>query len=212
MNSDSDHIDSGPHETDADLREVPSEAEHGADEVEAATDRPAKEESEDEIEALRNRLEKLELESKEYRNLLLRAQAEAENTAKRADREIMKARKYALEEFSVSLLEVKDNLERGLASGDTATAAALRQGIDLTLKLLVQVFDRFGIEELNPAGEAFDPKLHQAMTVEENGDYPSDTVVKVMQKGYQLRDRLLRPALVIVSSKPDRAGDASDSA
>ena len=211
MNSDSDHIDSDSHKTDTDLQEVPSETGHGADEVEAAADQPAKEESGDEIEVLRNRLEELERESEEYRSLLLRARAEAENAAKRADREITKARKYALEEFSVSLLEVKDNLERGLASGDGAATADLRQGIDLTLKLLVQVFDRFGIEELNPAGEAFDPKLHQAMTVEENGDYPSDTVVKVMQKGYQLRDRLLRPALVVVSSKPDQKDDASDS-
>ncbi len=146
-----------------------------------------------------------------FRDQMLRARAELENTRKRTDKEIQRARKYALEPFALELLDIKDNLERGLSDDMSAGAPEnVGEGMRLTLKSLERVFDKFGIEEVSPAGEAFDPKLHQAMTVFETDEYAPNTVIEVSQKGYLLSDRLLRPAMVVVSAKP--AGDEPDAA
>ncbi len=138
-------------------------------------------------------------------NQYLRAVAEQENIRKRSERELESAHKYALERFVVELLPVKDSLEMGLAAAEGATseAAKIKEGIELTLKMLATVMEKFNIREVNPQGEKFDPELHQAMSVQARTDVEPDHVITVVQKGYLLNDRLVRPALVIVSQAPD---------
>jgi molecular chaperone GrpE len=136
----------------------------------------------------------------------LRAAAELENVRKRAARDVENAHKFALERFANELLAVRDSLEMGLAAGEDADAATLLQGKEATLKQLKTIMERFGVEELDPEGEPFDPALHEAMTVQPSDDVEPGSVVTVFQKGYALNGRLLRPARVVV------AADAGDSA
>ena len=142
-------------------------------------------------------IRQLELQAQEHYDAWLRAKAEADNIRKRAQADIANAHKYALENFAGELLPVRDALEAALAS-DNTTIEALRQGVELTLKQLNGAFEKGAIKEVNPAGEKFDPHRHQAMTTVESDKAPN-TVVHVLQKGYTLHDRVLRPALVTVS-------------
>ncbi|NND64837.1 MAG: nucleotide exchange factor GrpE [Gammaproteobacteria bacterium] len=131
----------------------------------------------------------------------LRVAAELENLRKRAERDVEAAHKFATEQFAADLLEVKDNLERGLSAVDEAvTVDRLKQGSELTLEVLSKVFGRFAIKEINPAeGETFDPTWHEAVVMQPSDEQPPNTVLSVMQKGYRLHDRLLRPARVMVA-------------
>jgi molecular chaperone GrpE len=147
--------------------------------------------------SLEDLLRKAELEAQEKHDAWLRAKADVENMRKRAEADVASAHKYAVENFSAQLLPVRDSLETTLTV-ENATLEQLREGVTLTLKLLDQAFEKYAIREVNPAGEKFDPHLHQAMTMVET-DGPPNTVMQVMQKGYRLHDRVLRPALVVVS-------------
>jgi molecular chaperone GrpE len=142
-------------------------------------------------------IRQLELQAQEHYDAWLRAKAEADNIRKRAQADIANAHKYALESFAGELLPVRDALEAALAA-DNTTIEALRQGVELTLKQLNSAFDKAAIAEVNPVGEKFDPHRHQAMTTVESEKAPN-TVVHVLQKGYRLHDRVLRPALVTVA-------------
>ena len=146
-----------------------------------------------------------ELESKaaEYLEQLMRSQAELQNVKKRSEREIAQIRNYANKHFAVELLAIKDSLEMGLQSDIKADAKKLHEGLELTLKLLQQTFEKFGIKEINPEGEVFNPELHQAMMTQEDTTKPPNTVLKVLQKGYMMNDQLLRAAMVCVSSAPE---------
>jgi molecular chaperone GrpE len=153
--------------------------------------------------SLQEQLEEAQREAREHHDAWLRAKAEADNVRKRAQTDVANAHKYALEAFAGQLLPVRDSLEAAL-SVDNATLEAQRQGVQLTLKQLDTAFDKFNIREIDPAtGEKFDPHLHQAMTTVES-DKPPNTVVHVLQKGYLLNDRVLRPALVTVSKSRDQ--------
>jgi len=156
------------------------------------------------IDALVAAVDEARARADEYWNTLLRTRAEMENLRKRSARELDQAHKYAIERFATELLAVKDSLEMGVdaASGE-ADAAKLREGTELTLKMLGRVMEKFHIEEIDPQGQPFDAERHQAMTMQENSELPPNTVVAVMQKGYALNDRLLRPAMVIVSRAPE---------
>ncbi len=163
-------------------------------------DQPSAEASEPATEtmpSLQEMLKKAELQAQEHYDAWLRAKAECDNVRKRAQVDVANAQKYALENFAAELLPVRDSLEAALAA-DNSTLEALRQGVELTLKQLGSAFDKSAIREINPAGEKFDPHKHQAMTTVESDKAPN-TVVHVLQKGYQLHDRVLRPALVTVS-------------
>ncbi|OOG20656.1 nucleotide exchange factor GrpE [Thioalkalivibrio denitrificans] len=153
--------------------------------------------------ALLKQLEEAQAKAQEHFDKLLRTQAEMENLRKRTARDVENARKYALERFASELLAVRDSLEMGLdaARGET-DVDKIREGTELTLKMLVQLMEKFGIEQLDPQGERFDPDRHQAMSMQENAELEPNTVMTVMQKGYLLNDRLLRPAMVIVSKAP----------
>ena len=135
------------------------------------------------------------------RDAVLRAQADAQNAKRRAEQDVEKARKFALERFTGDLLPVMDNLERALesAAGDNELIKPIAEGVELTLKTLTGVMSKFNVETVDPQGEPFDPNLHQAMSMVENNDVEPNTVIAVMQKGYTLNGRLVRPAMVMVS-------------
>jgi molecular chaperone GrpE len=147
--------------------------------------------------SLEERLRQAELKAAEHHDAWLRAKAEAENARRRAQDEVDKARKYALDKFAGELLVVKDSLEAALAAGEGATPESLRSGVELTLKQLTSVLEKNHVREVYPLGEKFDPHLHQAIATVE-GDGEANTVASVLQKGYLLHDRVLRPALVTV--------------
>ncbi|MFQ6005509.1 MAG: nucleotide exchange factor GrpE [Woeseia sp.] len=139
----------------------------------------------------------------------LRAAAELENVRKRAFRDVENAHKFALERFCTELLAVRDSLEMGLAAADKADVESLLEGKEATLKLLSAIMERFGVVELNPEGEPFDPEEHEAMSMQPSTDLEPGSVMTVFQKGYTLNGRLLRPARVVVASEPaDGDGDA----
>ncbi|MCA2014520.1 nucleotide exchange factor GrpE [Vibrio tritonius] len=138
---------------------------------------------------------------KEQQETVLRAKAEVENMRRRSEQEIDKARKYALNRFAEELLPVIDNLERAIQAADTENEAVkpLLEGVELTHKTFADVIGKFGLKVINPEGEAFNPELHQAMSIQESADHEPNTVMFVMQKGYELNGRLIRPAMVMVS-------------
>jgi molecular chaperone GrpE len=147
--------------------------------------------------SLEEQLRQAELNAEEHHDAWLRAKADAENARRRALDEIDKARKFALDKFATELLAVKDSLEAALATGDNASIESLKSGVDLTLKQLSGVFEKNNINEINPLGDKFDPNYHQAIaTVEADGE--PNSVASVLQKGYALNDRVVRPALVTV--------------
>jgi molecular chaperone GrpE len=146
----------------------------------------------------------------------VRATAEQENIRRRAERDLENAHKFALEKFLQELIPIKDSLEMGLqaAQGPDADVAKLREGSELILKMLTDAMGKFGIEVVDPMGHPFDPEHHQAMTLLESPEHDPNTVVAVMQKGYKLNDRLVRPAMVAVSKAPtsdEHSGDENRS-
>ena len=147
--------------------------------------------------SLQELLKKAELDAQEHHDAWLRAKADAENIRKRAQADIASAHKYAIDNFATALLPVRDSLEAALAT-QNATIENLRSGVELTLKQLNSVFEKFKIVEINPAGQKFDPHQHQAINTVEAEAEPN-TVVQVFQKGYLLNDRVVRPAMVSVA-------------
>lgn len=146
---------------------------------------------------LQQLLKDAELKTAEHHDAWVRAKAETENIRKRAQTDVANAHKYAVENFSTELLTVMDSLEAALAV-ENASVENFKNGMELTQKQLTTVFDKFNIKVIDPAGEKFDPHQHQAMCTVDSELEPN-TVVQVMQKGYKLHDRVIRPALVMVS-------------
>lgn len=159
----------------------------------------------DQVISLELALEKLaqaELAAEKAHDDLLRVQAEMQNLRRRTEQDIEKAHKYGQEKFSAELLSVMDNLERALDAAsehENEAVKAIYDGVDLTLKSFTDCFSKFNIEAVDPLGEPFDPALHQAMSMQENPDVEPNTVIAVMQKGYTLHGRVIRPAMVMVA-------------
>jgi molecular chaperone GrpE len=147
-------------------------------------------------------LRKAELAAREHQEAWLRAKAEADNIRKRAQAEIASAHKFALENFAAELLPVKDSLEAALAAENAATDS-MKSGVQLTLKQLAAALERFNVTEVNPVGQKFDPHRHQAISTQESDAEPN-TVLQVLQKGYLLHERVIRPALVIVAKAVEK--------
>ena len=184
----------------------PSPAEQAAPELvenvaNAAAEAPATEEAAgDSMPSLVEQLRQAELKVAEHHDAWLRAKAETENVRRRAQDDIAKAGKFAADKFAQAMLPVKDSLEAALAAENTVDS--LRQGVELTLKQLVSAFQGASLTEVNPIGEKFDPNKHQAISAIEADGEPN-TVINVLQKGYLLNERVMRPALVVVSkAKP----------
>jgi molecular chaperone GrpE len=154
-----------------------------------------------EVEAPDDALAEAEAKANENWERYLRAAAETENVRKRAARDVEHAHKFALERIGKELLAVRDTLELGLESADTASVESLLEGGKATLKLLSTTLERFGIEVVDPAGEPFDPEYHEAVSMQPSDSVEPGSVAVVLQKGFTLNGRLLRPALVIVAEK-----------
>ena len=138
----------------------------------------------------------------EQQDSVLRAQAEVQNMRRRCEADVEKAHKYALEKFSADLLPVMDNMERALqavSNPEDEGVKGLCEGIELTIKEFLGILNKFAIEQIDPHGEPFDPQLHQAISAVENPELEANTVITVVQKGYSLNGRVIRPAMVIVS-------------
>jgi molecular chaperone GrpE len=146
-------------------------------------------------------LEDARAKADEHWDQLMRVRAEMENLRKRQARELENAHKFALERFVNELLPVRDSMEMGLSAAQEEGAGVeqLREGAELTLKLMSDVMGKFDVVQIDPQGEPFDPELHQAMSMMPRDDVPANTVVAVVQKGYTLKGRLVRPAMVMVS-------------
>lgn len=147
--------------------------------------------------SLAEMLQESERKAQEHYDAWMYAKAEGENIRRRAAEDVSKAQKFAVERFSSEMLAVRDSLEAGLAV-ETENIESFKNGMELTLKQLASVFEKFSIAEVNPIGEKLDPHKHQAIGMLDS-DQPANTVISVMQKGYTLNDRVLRPALVMVS-------------
>lgn len=142
--------------------------------------------------------------AQEYWEKLVRQQAEMDNLRKRTSRDVEQAHKYALEKFVSELLPVIDSLELGInaAQGEDESednTESLREGMELTLKKFLDVMAKFGVQPIDPLGEKFNPELHEAVSMQESPEASSNTVITVMQKGYTLNERLVRPAMVVVA-------------
>lgn len=158
---------------------------------------PAAAEHTDTIPGIHEQFRQLELQAAEHYDAWLRAKAEGENIRRRAQEDISKAHKFAVEKFAGELLAVKDSLEAALAVPEQ-TVESFKAGVELTLKQLVAAFEKNALIEINPAGEKFDPHKHQAIGMVDS-EQEANTVVTVLQKGYLIADRTLRPALVMVA-------------
>lgn len=165
--------------------------------------------TEDVIKSLEEKLKKAEEKATSNWDEVLRGKAELDNTRKRLDRDVQNAHKYAVEKFVQELLPVIDSLEMGLvaASEKDVDVSKLKEGTELTLKMFADCIKKMGMQYLDPKEEKFDPEFHQAMSIQESADHEPDTVIAVMQKGYLLNDRLVRPAMVVVSKAASKSAD-----
>lgn len=193
-----------PDEPDAQVGDV-EEAVEGPEPLAADTDLhavqgPEAEPGEDpEVLALTARVEELEQSLADAKEQQLRIAAEAQNTRRRAEQEAEKARKFALERFVKELLPVVDSLEKALEAMEEGASDSHREGVAMTLKMQIDVLGKFGVEVIEPEGEPFNPQYHEAMAMVPNPEMEPNTVMEVMQKGYLLNGRLVRPAMVVVS-------------
>ena len=186
-----------PHGTEAIENHTGEAGAHGVD-----TRAEAPESHVDTTPSLEESLRQAELKASEHHDAWLRAKAETENVRRRAQEDIAKASKFAAEKFASAMLPVKDSLEAALAT-DNQTLEKLREGVELTLKQLVSAFEGASLAEENPLGQKFDPNKHQAIGTLESDAEPN-TVINVLQKGYLLHERVVRPALVMVSKAKDQ--------
>lgn len=199
--------DQQPHNTeDQELDQQPAVAEQAVEETAQpaeATQQQAR------IEELEKALAAAQATIADQKDSVLRAKADGENARRRAEAEVEKARKFALERFAGELLPVADNLERAvqLADSENEIVKPLIEGMEITLKSFISTIEKFGMKVIDPQGETFNPELHQAMSMQESADFAPNTVMAVMQKGYEISGRLLRPAMVMVSRAPDGGVD-----
>jgi molecular chaperone GrpE len=161
-----------------------------------------------EIDSNVTEIDSLNLELKALKEELLRSRAEIDNTRKRAEKDIAAAHKYGVERLVQDILPVKDSMDMGLEIPvDSDVSEPFREGMELTSKMFGDFFEKLNVKAINPAGEMFDPEFHQAMMTEPSSDVEKGTVTKVMQRGYLLNDRLIRPALVVVAEEEVGAKD-----
>jgi molecular chaperone GrpE len=186
IDADDEHSLATEAEEQAHLEDVVPEAAEARDETE---------------ESMEQQLLKAQNTIKDYWDQMMRLRAEIENNRKRAERDVENAHKYALKSFVENLLPVIDSMEMGqtAATADNATLESIREGAELTIGMFVQVLEKNGLEQVDPLGEKFDPERHQAISMIDVDSAESNTVVEVMQKGFLLNDRLVRPAMVVVA-------------
>jgi len=176
---------------------TPTEQTHPQDQEQRP---PPTEGGEQGTEALELALRDAEARAADSKDMYMRALAELDNVRKRAARDVEQAHKFAIDRFANDLIGVKDSLELGLSAG--SNLEGLKSGTEATLKLLAKAFEKAGLVEVDPQGEVFNPELHEAMVTQPSAEHVPNTVLQVVQRGYQLNGRLLRPARVIVAREP----------
>jgi molecular chaperone GrpE len=156
--------------------------------------------SDETLDDLKKQLSDAQAKVSDYWDQLVRAKAEVENIKRRATRDVENARKFSVEKFANDLIPVMDSLEQGMDSiNDDTDISVVKEGMALTIDLLIKTLDKQGMSQVNPKGERFNPEYHEAMTMVPSEEIPADHVMDVFQKGYQLNGRLIRPARVVVS-------------
>jgi len=190
--------------TEQEISGSQAEAEQMSQQEQQVTE--SEEEGQNTLESLKQQLEDAQQQSQENWDKAVRVKADMENLKRRTQKDVENAHKYALEKFARELVNVVDSLELGIqaATSDTPEVAKLREGMELTLKQLQAVLKKFNIEALDPTGKPFNPEHHQAMSMQPSDEHDPNTVVNVFQKGYLLNDRLIRPAMVVVSKRSDK--------
>ena len=165
-----------------------------------------------EVDELKARLAEAEAKAAENWDMVVRTKAEMDNVRRRTERELENAHKYALEKFASELLPVIDSLEMGVlaASDENTDITKIREGTEMTLKMFETVIDKFGIKSVHPEGQDFNPEHHQAMSMIDSPEHEPNTVINVMQKGYLLNERLVRPAMVVVASNNSGNGEKKE--
>lgn len=193
-------LDENKTNSTGDFEHNPQEPDSGVTKVEVREDR-----GDPSFAALEAKVKEAEDKASENWEKAIRALSELENTRKRAERDISNAHKFSVEKLAKELLPVIDSLENALASADetAGSQAAMREGVELTLKIFLGVLEKFSIKEYNPKGETFDPNLHEAMSMQPSNEVAPNTVVDVFQKGFTLHGRVIRPARVVVSKAAD---------
>jgi len=178
----------------------PEEQVEVAEDAASENQQPGEGSFEEQVAALSEQLDSAIKQADTHKDSALRAKAETENIRRRAEREVSNASKFALERFAKEILGVVDSLEKALEQpAESSEQSAMHEGIDLTYKLLLDTLNRFNIEQISPLGESFDPGLHEAMVMQESDEHEPNSVMMVVQAGYQLNGRLIRPARVIVA-------------
>ena len=190
-------------------QEVETEVEASSTETETSADTGTEEMT---VEALQAKLAEAEAKAEENWDQLVRSRAEMDNLRRRTERDLANAHKFALEKFAQELLPVIDSMEMGVAAAtdENADVSKLREGTEMTLKMFETAIEKFGIKGVHPHGETFNPDHHQAMTMIDSPAHEPNTIIDVMQKGYLLNERLVRPAMVVVASTNSGADTDSD--
>ena len=191
-------------------QEVETEIEASSTESAESTASESPETEEVTIESLQEKLAAAEAKADDNWDQLVRNRAEMENIRRRSERDLANAHKFALEKFAQELLPVIDSMEMGVAAAmdENADVSKLREGTEMTLKMFETAIEKFGIKGVHPHGETFNPEHHQAMTMIDSPEHDPNTIIDVMQKGYLLNDRLVRPAMVVVAS--NKSGKETD--
>ncbi len=194
------------------MSETEQNQEVEAEVEEALVEEETTESEETTMESLQEKLAEAEAKAEENLDQLMRTRAEMENIRRRSERDLTNAHKYALEKFAQELLPVIDSMEMGAAAAldENTDVSKLREGTEMTLKMFEAAIDKFGIKSVHPHGEAFNPEHHQAMTMIDSPEHEPNVIIDVMQKGYLLNERLVRPAMVVVSSANSGADSESD--
>jgi len=191
--------------TDPKTQTETEQAESGSEPTLAGVEGNSAEAAQDPVAELEAALVAAEQKALAFQDAMLRMQAEMENLRKRMARDLERSRRLALVQLMIDLVPVRDSLERGLEAADLAgTVEALREGKLMTMKMLCKVMADHGLEEIDPRGAAFNPEFHEAISMLPSDEAPADTVLEVVQKGYRLHERLIRPARVVVSRGPER--------
>lgn len=181
-------------------KDVENQTETSNESVDAPTETEEQHGSNSDTDALQAALDEATAKAEENWNLLLMAKAETDNIRKRAERDVQSAHKFALEKLIPDLLGVKDSLELGMNAAKKAkTVEKFLEGSELTLKQLADTLTKHGVVEINPVGEKLDPELHQAVSMQPSDEHDANTIITVIQKGYTLNERLVRPAMVVVA-------------
>ena len=201
MSSETSQIEESEDQVDAEHIDLSANIDDDASEIDIETTAEGNKEDDAGEVSVEQQLEQAQATIKDYWDQMMRLRAEMENNRKRAERDVENAHKYSLKNFAEALLPVVDSMEMGMnaAEAENASLESIREGSELTMNMFIQVLEKQGLTQIDPMGEKFDPEQHQAISMVEDEKAESNTVINVMQKGFLLNERLVRPAMVIVA-------------